>query len=133
MHTYIYLAARGRWHWDDQYCLTYIYIYVYAYINTYIHTYVYTYIHTYSLNPFTRCGACDSRECGSRISAKCAGSAALPSSVLFSLSHMNTIWSNTAGCAVRAHTLIDVRFSPRVCGARTFHEGYNQPYMQLWS
>jgi len=54
-------------------------------------------------------------------STKCAGILALPFLVLFSLSLMNTIWSNTAG-DYYAQTLSDARISPRMFGARTFHE-----------
>ena len=53
------------------------------------------------LNPFRRWSSVTRVKVGFRISAKCAGSAAMHSTVLVSLSHMNTIWSNTAGCAVR--------------------------------
>ena len=56
---------------------------------------------------------------GARIFAKCAGILALSFLVLFSLSLMNTIWSNTAG-EYYAQTLSDARISPRMCGARTF-------------
>ena len=76
---------------------------------------------TACLNPFRRWSSVTRVKVGFRISAKCAGSAALHSTVLVSLSHMNTIWSNTADCAV-AHTLSDTRISPRMCGTRTFHE-----------
>jgi len=51
------------------------------------------------------------------------------SSVLFSLtlsfSHQHNMVEHCRLCC--AHTLSDARFSPRVCGARTFHEGFNQP------
>jgi len=53
------------------------------------------------LNPFRRWRSVTRVKVGFRISARCAGSAVMHSTVLVSLSHMNTIWSNTAGCAVR--------------------------------
>jgi hypothetical protein len=46
--------------------------------------------------------------------------------LVLSVSLMNTIWLNTAG-ECYAQTLSDARISPRMCGARTFHEQYNQP------
>ena len=60
-----------------------------------------TLAHNLSKNPFRRWSSVTRVKVGFRISAKCAGSAAMHSTVLVSLSHMNTIWSNTAGCAVR--------------------------------
>jgi len=82
------------------------------------------------LNPFRRWSSVTRVKVGFRISAKCAGSAALHSTVLVSLSHMNTIWSNTAGCAVRTPWVTPA--SPHA-GRVLFMKDTTSPNMQLWS
>jgi len=58
--------------------------------------------------------------------AKCAGLVALPFLCSFpSFSHEHNMVEHCRLCF--AHTLSDARISPRMCGARTFHEWYNQP------
>jgi hypothetical protein len=58
---------------------------------------------------------------GARIFAKCAGLVALPFlSSFLSFSHEHNMVEHCSLCC--AHTLSDARISPRMRGARTFHE-----------